>query len=289
MEQKQTSPWKLRLAALVFGLLILGVVYGGAVLLTNDVRLIYVSGAALFFCASIWIGRKKEDWLAAVLLVAPLLVSFCYLILTEVPILWPNLILWLIATAVGLVFLRIAQASVGLAIFWLAALLISSAWYCVGYIPNQLARSFNRVTDISAPTFKLQPVSNGSVPVTWQHGTILVIDFLSTTCAPCIAELPQLMAVRADVANDHDIEFVLVASNAGNDTPESFRAFAQRRHLTLPLAFDPRGKVHDSFSLKGVPALVVLDRDGCVRLLRTGYNAAETTFRRDLVQFLRAL
>jgi peroxiredoxin len=101
--------------------------------------------------------------------------------------------------------------------------------------------------------------------------------------------LPELSAVRADLSNNHDIEFVLVASDKGNDTPDRFRAFAERRHLTLPLAFDAGGKAHDSFGFTGVPALAVLDRTGRVRLTRQGYNAAETSFRRDLVQFLKSL
>jgi len=277
------------LAAFGFGALSLAVVYGSALLLTNDVRLIYVSGLVLLFVAAIWIGSKNEDWFAAVLLAAPLLVSFCYLILAEVPVLWPNLIFWSVAVVIGLLFARTAQARRGLAILLVAALLLESTWYCVAYIPAQLARSLNRVTDASAPAFKLQPLSDGSIPVTPQRGKILVIDFFSTTCAPCIAELPELTAVRADLSNNHDIEFVLVASDKGNDTPERFRAFAQRRHLTLPLAFDAGGKVHDSFGLSGVPTLVVLDRNGRVRLTRAGYNAAETTFRRDLVQFLKTL
>jgi len=289
MENETKSLWKLRLAAASIGILTLGVVYGGALFLTNDVRLIYVSGAVLLFVAAIWIGWKNEDWFAAVLLAVPLLASFSYLILQEVPVLWPNLILWPAAVAIGLVFLKVARARRGLAIVLVAGLLIGSTWYCVAYIPKQLARSLNRVTDASAPAFKLQPVSDESVPVTSQPGKILVIDFFSTTCAPCIAELPELAAVRADLSNDRDIEFVLVASDKGNDTPERFRSFIERRHIRLPLAFDSGGKAHESFGLKGVPALVILDREGRVRLTRMGYNAAETTFRRDLVEFLKTL
>jgi peroxiredoxin len=289
MEKEAKSLWKLRLAAAGFGVLALGVVYGGALVLTNDVRLIYASGAALLFCAAIWLGSKNEDWFAAALLAAPLLASFSYLILAEVPVLWPNLILWSVAVAVGLLFARIARARRGLAILLVAGLLIGSTWYCVAYIPNQLARSLNRVTDASAPTFQLQPVSDGPVPVTWQRGKILVIDFFSTTCASCIAELPELTAVREELTTNRDIEFVLVASDRGNDTPERFRSFAQRRRLAFPLAFDVAGKAHDSFGLTGVPALVVLDRAGRVRLTREGYNAAETNFRRNLVQLLKTL
>ena len=39
----------------------------------------------------------------------------------------------------------------------------------------------------------------------------------------------------------------------------------------------------------GEVALAVIDRTGRVRLTRQGYNAAETSFRRDLVQFLKTL
>ena len=289
MDEKPKSAWKLRLAAAGFGLLALTVVYGVAVLVSNDVRLIYIDGAVVLFCGAIWLGRTKEDWFAAVLLVCPLLASFTYLVLANIPVLWPNLILWTVAVAIGLVFVRMLRTRRDFATGLAVMLLIGSVGYCVWYVPGQLARSFNRVKDASAPTFILQPVSDGPVPVSSKLGKVLVIDFFSTTCAPCIAELPELTAVRADLNNNRDIEFVLVASDKGNDTPERFRAFSERRHLTLPLAFDAGGKAHASFGFTGVPAMAVLDRTGRVRLTRQGYNAAETNFRRDLVQFLKTL
>ncbi len=289
MEEKPRSLWKLRLLAVGCAVLALIVVYSVALLVSNDVRLIYAVGAVVLFCAAIWLGRTKADWFAAVLLVCPLLASFSYLVLANIPVLWPNLILWTVAVAIGLVFVRTLRTRRHFAIGLAAMLLIGSIWYCVWYVPEQLAGSFNRVQDASAPAFVLQPVSGGSVPVSSKRGKILVVDFFSTTCAPCIAELPELTAVRADLRNDHDIEFVLVASDKGNDTPERFRAFAERRHLTLPLAFDAGGKAHDSFGFSGVPALAVIDRTGRVRLTRQGYNAAETSLRRDLVQFLKTL
>jgi thiol-disulfide isomerase/thioredoxin len=289
MDEKPKSAWKLRFLAVGLGVLALTVVYGAAVLVSNDVRLIYVDGAVVLFSAAIWLGRTKEDWFAAILLVFPLLASFAYLVLANIPVLWPNLILWTVAVAIGLVFVRTLRTRRDFATGLAVILLIGSVWYCVCYVPEQLARSFNRIRDASAPTFVLQPVSGGSVPVSSKDGKILVVDFFSTACAPCIAELPELTAVRADLSNNHDIEFVLVASDKGNDTPERFRSFIEKRHIALPLAFDVGGKAHDSFGLRGVPALVVLDRNGKVRLTRTGYNAAETTFRRDLVQFLRTL
>jgi thiol-disulfide isomerase/thioredoxin len=289
MQQKPTSLWKLRFAALGFGIFELIVVYAVALGVSNDLRLIYATGAILLFCAAFWLGRKKEDWFAVVLLIAPLVAMFSYEVLAKIPALWLALVLWVVTSAVGLVFLRIFRKQAGVAIALFAVLLIGSAWYCGCYTPKQLARSFNKASDSSATDFTLQPVSDGYVPIKPQSSKILVVDFFSTTCVPCVAELPEFAAARAELSSNHDIEFVLVASDRGRDTPEQFRSFIQRRHISIPLAFDVGGKAHHSLGLSGVPAIVVVDRVGKVRLTREGYNSAEASFRRDLVEFLKTL
>ena len=157
------------------------------------------------------------------------------------------------------------------------------------YVPEQVARSLNRFQDAAAPAFAFQPVSDGPVPIGPTKGKVLVIDFFATTCGPCIAELPELTRAHAELRDKGDIEFVVVASDASGDTSERFKSFAERRRVTLPLACDLGGKAHTAFGFTGVPALVVLDRTGRVRLTHQGYNAAEMNFRRDLVRFIRTL
>jgi thiol-disulfide isomerase/thioredoxin len=69
-----------------------------------------------------------------------------------------------------------------------------------------------------------------------------VLDFFATWCSPCVAELPELERLRADLQTNYDIEFVLVGTNKGGDTAERVRAFVQRRHISIPRAFDPEQK-----------------------------------------------
>ena len=140
-----------------------------------------------------------------------------------------------------------------------------------------------------APEFAFQAVSQGAVPTTATSGKILVIDFFGTWCPPCIAELPEIVRVRASLQNRRDIEFVVVGTNAGGDTPERLRAFARRQHVTLPLAFDQGKKAPAAFGLSGFPGIVVIDRAGRVRLTRQGYNSSEASFRGDLTQLLESL
>ncbi|HLW36069.1 MAG TPA: redoxin domain-containing protein [Chthoniobacterales bacterium] len=287
MEQLSQPPcWKLRIGALFSGALAFCVILGIALYLSNDLRLIYVVELILLFCMAMWFGQKKRDWIAAALLVLPSVAGFSFFTL-NVPALWLNDVLWAAAVVVGIVSIDLARRQRGLAIGLIAALLIVSGWYCLAYAPKQLALHNSRIQNVSAPIFNLQAVSSGFDPS--GSGKIVVLDFFSTTCVPCIAELPHLMAARRDLSNRSDVQFVLVASDKGDDTPEKFRAFAERKHLGVPLAFDPEGKAHDSFGATGVPAIVIIDKTGRVRFTHEGFNPAEANFRRDLVQFIRNL
>jgi thiol-disulfide isomerase/thioredoxin len=272
------------------GILILGAVYSFAAFVSNDMRHVYALGAILLFGSGLWLGAKgKGDWLTVAFLALPLLTGFECLALQKMPFLWPHLLFWFLAAVIGSCLFAVGRTrrmvSLGAAGLFVAA----SLWYCVSYLPERVARSLNHFRDATAPMFTFQPVSTGSVPTGPTAGKILVIDFFATNCGPCIAELPELARARAELQGKDDIEFVLVASDAGGDTPERFKSFVERRRITLPLAFDPGGKAHTAFGFTGVPGLAVLDRTGRVRLTHEGYNASETNFRRDLVRFLGTL
>jgi thiol-disulfide isomerase/thioredoxin len=268
----------------------LGVVYGFALFVSTDVRLEYAIGAILLFCSARWMGAKgRGNWWTAALLSAPLIAVFGFLVLPKMPVLWPHLLLWFLAATIGSHLLAARRLRRILSTYGAGVFVAASLWYCMRYVPEEVARSLSHFRDAAAPTFTFKPVSDGSVPTGPMTGKVLVIDFFATTCGPCIAELPELTRVRVELRDKGDIEFVLVASDAGGDTPERFRSFAQARRVTLPLAYDSGGKAHAAFGFTGVPALVVLDRTGKVRFTHEGYNASEMNFRRDLVRFLRTL
>src|SRR5713226_8378111 len=130
MKQRFKSPWAQRLAGLGLGILTVIAIYALALGLSNDIRLIYASGAVFLFSAAVWLGRNKQDWFSVGLLVAPLVAMFSYEVLKKIPALWPALLLWTVAAVVGLVLVKIARKQINLAVAFVAALLIGSTWYC---------------------------------------------------------------------------------------------------------------------------------------------------------------
>jgi peroxiredoxin len=284
---------KTRLLALGLGILVLGIVFGLALASSGDIRVIYIVGAVALLGGGMWLGlHGRPDWFAAGLLVLPLFATFVFLVLPQIPALWFVLLFWTTAVVIGLFAFKSlrARARDGLAVVVAsAALLVCSLWCCISYFPKLLADSLNDFTRASAPSFALQPVNGASAPTDWKPGKILVMDFFATWCVPCKAELPELQKAYSDLTHNSDIQFVLVGSDVGGDTPERVRAFAEKQRITIPLAFDPGCRVRNKFGTLGLPSIVVIDRTGQVRLIRQGYNPAETTFRHDFVRFLETL
>jgi peroxiredoxin len=286
MPAHRTS-WKIRLVAFGIGIIVAAAVFGIALVISDDLRLLYLSGALLFAGAVFLLGtRAQEDLIAAVLLLFASTVLFAFFVLPQTASLWPTVLL-LVAIVVWLLFRK--RFAIIITIAGAMILISVSAWYCAFYIPVQMQRALTHVGNAAAPPFTLQPISQSPVPTRFTPGKILVLDFFGTWCSPCIAELPELERVRADLQTRRDIEFVLVGTNKGGDTPERVRAFAQRRQISLPVAFDSEQAAMRAFGLNGFPNLVVIDRTGHVRLTHTGYNSSETSFRRDLTQLLQSL
>jgi hypothetical protein len=144
----------------------------------------YLVGAMGLFCGAAWMGAKSgQDWLSACLLYLPLAGMFGFFVLGQLPFLWPHMLLWALAIAIGL-FLLADQLNGKARISGVIILLTISAWYCMSYIPDRMKRATNHFGDGVAPAFAFQAVSEGPVPT---PGKILIssapgVHLVSPSC-----------------------------------------------------------------------------------------------------------
>ena len=172
------ASWKVRLVAFGIGIIVAAAVFGIALVISDDLRLLYLSGALLFAVAAFLLGtRAREDWIAAVLLLFASAFLFAFFVLPQTPFLWPTLLLWM-AIVVWLLFRkRFARI---ITIVGAMILIAVSAWYCASYIPVQMQRALTHAGNGAAPPFTLQPISQSPVPIHSTPGKILVLDFFAT-------------------------------------------------------------------------------------------------------------
>ena len=91
-------------------------------------------------------------------------------------------------------------------------------------------------------------------------GQIVVLNFWATWCAPCRKEMPYLDALQMQMGGD-DLQVVTIATGR-NPRPAMERFFAETGVENLPLHADPRQSLARSFGVLGLPATLILDREG---------------------------
>ncbi len=92
------------------------------------------------------------------------------------------------------------------------------------------------------------------------RGRALVVNFWATWCPPCVAEMPSLDRLHAQVARD-GIEVLALSSDRGGRA--QVEPFYQRTAIrNLGIWLDPRGAAGRALGLRGLPTTLLLDRRG---------------------------
>jgi thiol-disulfide isomerase/thioredoxin len=111
-----------------------------------------------------------------------------------------------------------------------------------------------------APSFqdKLgQPLTLGAF-----KGKVVLLNFWATWCPPCVAEMPALDKLQADLGGDG---FQVVAVSTDRQGIKASAPFYRRIGLThLALYNDIRGDLFGALSGKNLPTSFLIDRDGRV-------------------------
>jgi peroxiredoxin len=121
--------------------------------------------------------------------------------------------------------------------------------------------------DRRAPDFTLRDRNGRRFRLSDARGKVVVLNFWSITCAPCIEEMPTLETLAEIVADWGNVEVVAVSTDAGWDAVSSILPARPRvRHL-----FDPdKSVVHGRFGTNLYPETWIIDRDGVIRFRYDG-------------------
>ena len=91
-------------------------------------------------------------------------------------------------------------------------------------------------------------------------GRLRVVNFWATWCAPCREEMPALQALQ-DALGGEDFEVILIAT--GRNAPEGIARFFEEAGIErLRTATDPRSALAQAMGVPGLPATVILNREG---------------------------
>lgn len=114
---------------------------------------------------------------------------------------------------------------------------------------------------IAAPELNLPLHGGGVFRLADQRGKVVVVNFWASWCVPCRAEAPR-MAAAARTFQDRGVVFVGV--DVQDSAPDA-QAFLKEFGLTYPNGPDNNLDVTEAYRVTGLPATIIIDRDGRIR------------------------
>jgi peroxiredoxin len=122
-----------------------------------------------------------------------------------------------------------------------------------------------------APEFKTVDLDGHPFDLKSQLGkNVIMLDFWSTSCGPCIMLMPDLEAVAQKFA---DRGVIYRAINGGEDA-DSIKAFLKATKIKAPIVMDQELDIWRAYRVEPIPQTVLIGKDGKVQVVHLGYSEA---------------
>jgi peroxiredoxin len=141
------------------------------------------------------------------------------------------------------------------------------------------AKGFLHRLDSRSQSISMQFIAadGREVDLAKMRGNVVLVDFWSTHCVPCVAELPR---VKAAFEKFHSQGFEVVGVSCDTDKSD-LEKFVKEHAVSWPQYFDGK-RQHDNkftvdFGIDGIPHMFLVDKNG---VLRFDHVRANDKFRR---------
>lgn len=112
----------------------------------------------------------------------------------------------------------------------------------------------------SAPAVTFMSIKGEKISPDSLHGKVVMVNFWATSCATCVAEMPQMVETY-NKYKSQGLEFVAVAMK--DDPPNYVVNYAETRQLPFKVALDVAGDAAKAYgNVAMTPTTFVIDKDG---------------------------
>lgn len=142
--------------------------------------------------------------------------------------------------------------------------------------------------DRTVPSFVLPDMNDHQVSMDAYRGKVVVLNFWTKTCGPCMQEMPEIAELTHILADRKDVAVLTISADVGpQDVQDTLATVLRGEKPPFQILFDPEMKViGDKFGTHLFPETWIIDKRGVIRArvdgARLWSNATVVEFVDDL-------
>ncbi len=155
---------------------------------------------------------------------------------------------------------RVAIVAAVLAAAFIVVLIVAS--------PDSQTDAESPLLGNPAPAIVTTTIEDQTFDLARRKGSWVVLNFFNSTCVPCRAEHPELLAFAdAQASSDQPVELYTVIND---DSDGAVKAYFDEHGGSWPKLRDDNGSIAVAFGVARVPETWIIDPNGFVRLRIAG-------------------
>lgn len=121
-----------------------------------------------------------------------------------------------------------------------------------------------------ASTFSLTSI-NGGESMGIEKGKVTIVDFWATWCEPCKKSFPKYQELYVK----YKASGLEILALSVDEEKTGIADFAKTYGVEFPVGWDEGHKVADCYKPPNMPSAYIIDKEGVVRFVHTGYHDGE--------------